>query len=96
MIVPGVYDQLDNSLRIERVGGARLIRRKQFRLPAVVKAVQELLDSKEVAERCKEFAARCQSDRGLDRACEALEQLGSRGGKGDGARTGVTASSSAR
>ncbi len=75
LVQPMSYDQFDNSRRLVRLGVAQEISRRAFRGTAVAAALSTLLESFEVAARCREFAARCDGPAALAAACDALEEL---------------------
>jgi rhamnosyltransferase subunit B len=75
LVQPMSYDQFDNSRRLVRLGVAKEISRRAFRGTAVAAALSSLLDSSDVAARCREFAARCDGPAALSAACDALEEL---------------------
>lgn len=78
LTVPMVYDQTDNSQRLDRLGASRYLSRKAYKERAVVKAIEGLLSSSTVAQRCQEYAARLRATDGLANACAALEEFGRR------------------
>jgi UDP:flavonoid glycosyltransferase YjiC (YdhE family) len=78
LVQPMSYDQFDNSRRLERLGVAKEISRRAFQGPAVAAALTTLLESAEVAARCRDFAARCDGPAALAAACDALEELSAR------------------
>jgi UDP:flavonoid glycosyltransferase YjiC (YdhE family) len=75
LVMPMAYDQLDNGLRLKRLGVGAVVPRKKFKPKAVINAIEPLLNSAEVARRCRELAARCDGPAALNVACERLEQL---------------------
>ena len=78
LIMPMAHDQPDNADRVARLGVGRAIPRKSFRGPAVARALGALLDSQEVADRCREVAARFVGVEPIEEACRAMERLGGR------------------
>jgi UDP:flavonoid glycosyltransferase YjiC (YdhE family) len=78
LVQPMSYDQFDNARRLVRLGVAQEISRRAFRGPAVAAALSTLLESSEVAARCRDFAARCNGPAALAAACNALEELTNR------------------
>ena len=74
VIMPMAHDQPDNAARIERLGVGATLWPRQFRGPALSKALDRLLNSPPVRERCQQIAARFDSD-GLNLTCDAIEQL---------------------
>jgi UDP:flavonoid glycosyltransferase YjiC (YdhE family) len=75
LVMPMAYDQLDNGLRLTRLGVGDVVPRERFNVDRVIKALKPLLDSPEVARRCKELAIRCSGEASLNAARERLEQL---------------------
>jgi len=75
VVMPMAYDQLDNGLRLERLGVGAVVPRKKFKPARVAAALQPLIDSTEVAMRCREYAERCDGPASLSAACDQLEQL---------------------
>lgn len=78
LTVPMVYDQPDNAQRLHRLGVSVMLKRKAYTVEAVARGLAELLGSRAVAERCRDFAARCRATDGLDNAAAALEGLHAR------------------
>jgi rhamnosyltransferase subunit B len=68
-------DQPDNCWRLKRLGVSDIIRPRQYKVPNVVRKLRALLDSPEVAERCRFYADRCREEKPLDNFCDALEEL---------------------
>jgi rhamnosyltransferase subunit B len=76
LVMPLAHDQFDNAARMRRLGIARVILPTQFRGPAVAEALGSLIDSPEVAARCRAVADRFADDpQPMERACEAIEAL---------------------
>ena len=75
VVMPMAYDQLDNGLRLERLGVGAIVRPKQFRPPRVAATLGQLLESPAVRERSRELAQRCDGRASLESACESLEEL---------------------
>jgi UDP:flavonoid glycosyltransferase YjiC (YdhE family) len=76
LIMPLAHDQYDNVARMRRLGIARALPPAKFRGPAVARALGTLLDSPEVAARCRAVADRFADDpRPMERASEAIEAL---------------------
>lgn len=75
VVMPMAYDQLDNGLRLERLGVGQVVPRRQFRADRVAEALGRLLESTAVAARCRDLAARCDGGAALTAACELLEAL---------------------
>ncbi len=75
IVMPMAYDQLDNGLRLKRLGVGDLVPRKRFKPAVVSAALEPLLESQEVSARCREYAGRCKGAASLEAACDLLEQL---------------------
>jgi UDP:flavonoid glycosyltransferase YjiC (YdhE family) len=76
LIMPLAHDQFDNVARMRRLGIARALPPARFRGPALARALGTLLDSPEVAARCRAVAGRFADDpRPMERASEAIESL---------------------
>ncbi|HTU93488.1 MAG TPA: glycosyltransferase [Gemmataceae bacterium] len=75
LIVPVFLDQPDNGRRLARLGVAATVHRTAYRAREMCRKLAYLLDSTEVAVRCREYAARCRESNALEKACVALEQL---------------------
>ncbi|HTU18473.1 MAG TPA: glycosyltransferase [Gemmataceae bacterium] len=89
LIVPIFLDQPDNGRRLERLGVAATVRRAAYRAREVCRKLKYLLDSTEVARRCREYAVRCREGKALERASVALEQLFMESGGAETAPTTV-------
>lgn len=77
--VPMVYDQPDNSLRLRGLKVSVDLKKKQYRTKTVVPRLKDLLDSKDVLTRCRDYADRIRQSDPLGRCCDLLEQQVSRG-----------------
>jgi rhamnosyltransferase subunit B len=75
IVRPMSYDQFDNSRRLERLGVSKEISVRKFTSDSVAESLSQLLESTQVAAKCKELAARCDGRAALTAACEALERL---------------------
>jgi UDP:flavonoid glycosyltransferase YjiC (YdhE family) len=75
VVMPMAYDQLDNGQRLKRLGVGAVVPRKKFKPSAVMAALRPLLHSADVANRCRELAAKCDGPSALNAACDRLEQL---------------------
>jgi len=76
LVMPMAYDQPDNAARLKSLGVADWLKRSAFRAPAVARKLRDLLESEEVAARCKALAQRIDKSQGLTEACQLLEELG--------------------
>ncbi len=75
LVMPMSFDQPDNAARLKRLGAGLAVARKRFGGRNVARALSQLLDSPEVALRCRELAGRMAQDRPLDTACDLIENL---------------------
>jgi UDP:flavonoid glycosyltransferase YjiC (YdhE family) len=73
--VPVALDQFDNSRRLHRLGVSVNLRAAEYRPERVARLVRGLLESREVAQRCRLFAALQRAERSFEKACLAIEQL---------------------
>jgi len=75
IIRPLAYDQPDNAERATRLGVARTILPQDFSVASVSRDLSHLLNNDEVKSRCRELASRVQSEDGVEKACDAIEEL---------------------
>jgi rhamnosyltransferase subunit B len=75
LVRPMSFDQFDNSRRLMRLDVAEEISVRKFHGPVVAAALGRLLQSPSVAEKCREYAKRCDGATARAAACDALEQL---------------------
>ncbi len=75
LLMPMAYDQPDNAARLKRLGVAQSLSPKQFRGPAVARALDGLLSDPAVDQRCHQWAQQCDSTTALTMSCELLEGL---------------------
>ncbi|HEV3121030.1 MAG TPA: glycosyltransferase [Isosphaeraceae bacterium] len=78
LVMPMAHDQHDNAARLARHGIARSLAPKRFKGPRVAQALGELLDSPEVAHRCREIAARFTGIDPSEETCRLIEALAPR------------------
>jgi UDP:flavonoid glycosyltransferase YjiC (YdhE family) len=75
LVMPMNFDQFDNVARIEQLGvGHGLVPRK-FRGPAVARSLASLIDSPDVAARCRLVSELFHKQDALTEACLAIEEL---------------------
>jgi UDP:flavonoid glycosyltransferase YjiC (YdhE family) len=79
LVMPLAFDQFDNAARLERLGVAVTLDRRQFQGRTVARQVARLLDSPRVATACQAVAARLQNDEWEDATCHAVEELAGAG-----------------
>ena len=75
LVQPMNFDQPDNAARLERLGVARSLDRREGSARTMADALGSLLGSGEVRKRCRSLAARIDPLRSLKRACRAVEEL---------------------
>jgi len=76
MVVPNSHDQPDNSHRIEGLGLGSRIQPGRYKARDVARKLGELVNSPELRQRCRDYAAKIDSEAALGRACDLIEQLG--------------------
>ena len=77
LVLPFAYDQLDNAIRIKRLGTGEWIRARRANGRRIAKSLQRLL-SPAVQERCRTCAAAFEQRAGLTAAADAIEEFSSR------------------
>jgi len=75
LVMPTTYGTPDIAARLVRLRVARKLRPDAFKTSAVVRELQWLLDSPDVARRCRELAARLKDEKPIERACDVLQEL---------------------
>jgi rhamnosyltransferase subunit B len=73
--VPVILDQFDNSRRLLRLGVSANLRSAAYRPGHVARGLRGLLESPEVRDRCRHYAALMRSDPPFEKACLAIERL---------------------
>ena len=76
LIMPMTFDQPDNARRLVGLGVARTLQPRAFRGAAVASAIDTLLGSTSVSDRCADLARRVRCDDPLTRTCTLIEDLG--------------------
>lgn len=76
LVRPMAFDQFDNAYRLRRLGVAEELRPAKFSPQSAAGLLQRLLESPQVSESCREWAARCDPDNARSQACDRLEALG--------------------
>ena len=76
LAMPMSHDQPDNADRLCRLGVGLALRRPKFEGHRVAQALDSLLSSPKVANRCRTLAARFDTAAALKRTCHEIEQLG--------------------
>ncbi|HET6882393.1 MAG TPA: nucleotide disphospho-sugar-binding domain-containing protein, partial [Pirellulales bacterium] len=74
LVMPMSFDQPDNAARLQRLGAGMAIPPKRFQAARVAGILQRLLASRDVARRCDEIADKMEQRRGLETACDVIEQ----------------------
>jgi rhamnosyltransferase subunit B len=75
VVVPNSHDQPDNGYRVEHLGLGYRIQPGRYHARYVASRLAELMVSAEIRQRCRDFAARIDSDAALGHACSWIEQL---------------------
>jgi rhamnosyltransferase subunit B len=75
LVMPMSFDQPDNAARLKRLGAGLAVERKRFRATNVAHALSRLLNSPQVASRCRDLSERIARDRPLEIACDEIEQM---------------------
>ncbi|HKG94478.1 MAG TPA: glycosyltransferase, partial [Gemmatimonadaceae bacterium] len=75
LCVPFAHDQPDNAHRLTRLGGARTLYPRRYKAPRVTTELAALLDDPSYARRASEIAAVVRTERGVDAACDAIEEV---------------------
>ena len=75
LVRPMAFDQFDNSRRLVQLGVAEELSVKRFRGATAAESLRRLLSSPDVAQKCRELAARCDGPASLEAACDVLESL---------------------
>ena len=75
LMVPHAYDQFDNSSRFALRGVSAELPREELSAETLAAALDRLLGSSIIAERCKQHAGMVRSAEGLDRTCDLIEGL---------------------
>lgn len=75
LIVPRMLDQPDNASRLQQLGVAAVLSPRACRPDRAARELKALLDSPQVAERCRHFAAECSRTNAIDTIADAVERL---------------------
>jgi rhamnosyltransferase subunit B len=75
LVMPMSHDQPDNAARIVRLGVGRSLPPKKFKAPAVARLLDELLNSADVAARCREVAHKFDGAEPIADACRLIEEM---------------------
>lgn len=75
VVMPMAYDQLDNGVRLARLGVGAVVRQPRFKAARVAATLGGLLGSTVVQDRCRGLAPRCNGPASLEAACDLLAEL---------------------
>src|SRR5215211_326398 len=75
LLVRFAFDQPDNALRVQRLGGAEMLYPRQYTAPRAARRLGDLLAESEYARRAGEVAGLVRSEDGVGDACDAIEDL---------------------
>lgn len=78
LVVPLAHDQPDNAVRVRRLGVGDFLLPKAYKASAVLKRLDSLLGSSEVAAACRQRASEVATGTGLEQACDLIEELGAK------------------
>jgi len=73
LVVPYAFDQPDNAARVERLGMARVISRKNYKARQVTAEVDRLLSNTSYGTAALEIGRRIAEEDGVRSACDAIE-----------------------
>jgi rhamnosyltransferase subunit B len=96
LVVPNSHDQFDNGWRIDQMGLGRSIPQTRYRARRVAEAIRNILGDSAMNGRCRDFAARMDSDAAVTHACELIEGLARKQARSSSAGAEYTAVSSPR
>jgi UDP:flavonoid glycosyltransferase YjiC (YdhE family) len=72
---PMAHDQPDNAARVEKLGIGISLNPQKFNADSLAKALNVLITSPEVRERCKTYAERINPDQSLNDTCTLIENF---------------------
>ena len=75
LVTPMAHDQLDNAVRMEKLGVAKWVLVKKFDAKTAAPLLEGLLNSPAVAEACRDVRRKFEGARPLEETCDLLEQL---------------------
>jgi rhamnosyltransferase subunit B len=75
LIVPHAYDQFDNAMRFGLLGLAAELPTEKLSGESMAAALDRLLGSPIIAQRCKQHAGMVRIEEGLDRTCNLIGNL---------------------
>jgi UDP:flavonoid glycosyltransferase YjiC (YdhE family) len=74
LVMPYSHDQPDNAARVEKLGTARVIPRKNYTASSAAKELGKLLENPEYAKKAAEIGAIVRQENGVFAACDAIEK----------------------
>jgi rhamnosyltransferase subunit B len=75
LVVPNSHDQFDNAWRVEQLGLGRTMRQPRYRAAHAAELIQAIMKDDALRRRCRDYAARIDSNAAVTRACELVEGL---------------------
>jgi len=75
LIVPYGWDQPDNANRVQRLGVALHVARKEYSVETATAALSLLLEDSRFSVRAKEVGERVAAEHGLATSCDAIESV---------------------
>jgi len=75
LIMPCGFDQPDNAARVQRLGAGLTLSRNRYNARTAARMLHELLTNPSYAANAEKIGRQLQSEKGIDKACDALETL---------------------
>jgi rhamnosyltransferase subunit B len=75
IVLPHAHDQLDNALRLERLGVARVMHGKRAGARALRNALREVLADRHMQAAVASVALQARAEDGVARACDVIEKV---------------------
>jgi rhamnosyltransferase subunit B len=76
LIMPYAFDQPDNAARLERLGVARSVRRKEYTARRASVELDRLLTDAQYSKKAAEAARLVNAENAVEAACDAIEKVG--------------------
>jgi len=76
LTMPMAFDQPDNAMRLHRLRVGTCLSPRKFTAKRVARALSSLLESRETASACRQYAERTRSVDAVALTCDLLEELG--------------------
>jgi rhamnosyltransferase subunit B len=76
LLMPLAHDQPDNSARIKRLGVGEILPPRKYKPQRIAAVLRALIESPDVALRCREIAKRFEGVDALGATCDLIESLG--------------------